>query len=109
MKLFVRGFIISFFFALLFSFFPKTASAATIPYTITLGVSGRSPNPVGETFFRTDLTVNYQSGSIVLSSKPDGTGNTLVDDAIEMVITVTQPNGHSSTFVHSYETGCVIR
>lgn len=106
MRLFFRSLIILLFLSLLSIIYPNTVGAATIPYTITLGVPVRSPNPVGETFLTTNLTVNYQSGSIVLSSKPDGTGNTLVDDAIEMVITVTQPNGSSSTFRHSYQTGC---
>ncbi len=105
MRLFARS-LVFILFIFLSIIFPKIASAATIPYTITLGVPVRSPNPVGETFFTTNLTINYQSGSIVLSSKPDGTGNTLVDDAIEMVVTVTKPNGSSSTFIHSYETGC---
>ena len=106
MRLFARSLLVFFLFIFLWVICPNTVNAATIPYTITLGVPVRSPNPVGETFLTTNLTVNYQSGSIVLSGKSDGTGNTLVDDAIEMVVTITKPNGSSSTFTHSYETGC---
>ncbi len=88
----------------LFLFFPQLASATIIPYTITTGIPGYRPHHNGITFFETDLSINFQSGNIVLSSKHDSTGNTIVDDAIR--ITVIGPDNITRTYTHYYNNGC---
>ncbi len=99
----LRAFFLS---LLLFFFFPQLARAAVMPYTITTGIPASQPPFRGATFFTTDLTINYQMGNILLSLNPNGTGNTLVDDAVE--IKVIRPNGSILTFTNSYQVGCVV-
>lgn len=74
--------------ALVFSF-PQMVQAATIPYPITSGIPVKSILR-GETFFTTNFSINYNTGQIFLSLNPNGTGNTVVDDAIEII--ATRPN-----------------
>lgn len=91
---------------IIFLFFSQLANAAIISHTITTGIPASAPPFRGATFFTADLTINYQTGNIFLSLNPDGTGDTLVDDAIE--ITVTQPNSAVRQFTNSYQIECVI-
>lgn len=84
---------------LLLFYFESNVIAATIPYTITEGIPGQ-PVPRDSVFYTTEFKVNYQSGRILLSANPDGTGNTQVDDAISM--TVLRPNGTTGFFDHFY-------
>lgn len=91
---------------ILFTFlmiFASDAFAATLPYFITSNI-GPIPIYRGATFFTKDITINYESGDMVLSSNDDGIGNTLVDDAIE--ITVTRPDNTIATFNYGYHAGC---
>lgn len=99
----VKNFISVIFTFLLFLFFAFPANAATSSYTITTGIPARFAVR-GETFFTKNITLNYQSGNIVFSALQDGTGSTFIDDAIE--ITVTKPNGTTTKFINSYQTGC---
>lgn len=84
--------------------FPKDIFAATISYTVTPEIPIHSAPCTGCEFFTTNLSINYQSGNILLSSQPDGTGVTLVDDAIE--IQILRPNNTTSTLKISYQDGC---
>lgn len=59
----------------------------------------------GVSFFSTDTVVNYNGGPVILSANQDGTGNIWVDDKI--IITVTHPDGSTSTFTDIYYgSGC---
>lgn len=87
-----------------FSFLPQQVIAVTIPYTITTGIPGYRPPYNGITFFETDLTVNFQTGKIILSGQPDGTGNTIVDDAINII--VKGSDNITRTYTHYYNNGC---
>ncbi len=84
---------------------PISAQAFTTPpvYEITPGI-GLSPALKGLTFFFKDFSLEYNGGKIILSSKPDGTGATVVDDAIE--ITVTRPDGTKVRYTYDYSGGC---
>ena len=74
-------------------------------YTITTGIPNTPVPYKGAIFLTTDLNLNYQTGdNIWLSSQADGTGSTIVDDAIEII--VTRPNGTTARFNHSYPTYC---
>lgn len=82
---------------------PRPSIAATIPYELTSGIPV-TPVKKGEIFLETSFTINYQSGDVILSSNPDGTGQTQVDDAIQ--IKILQPNGKILSYNHSYEIYC---
>lgn len=59
----------------------------------------------GETFFDQTFTVRYSgSGAVVLSANADGTGNILVDDAVDVI--VTPPSGPAVTTTHDFSGGC---
>lgn len=81
-------------------FLQKDVFAATSSYIITEGIPGRPALIRGETFFSKDTTINYQSGQMILSSNPDGTGSTTVDD--EMEIKVTHQDGTTSKNIFDY-------
>lgn len=81
------------------TFGSQKAFAATIPYAITTGIPA-IPVTRGVTFFTTEFIVNYQTGRIILSANSDGTGNTQVDDMIEII--VTRPDGTIRSFNHFY-------
>ncbi len=98
-------FLLTFF--ILFSFFivfPTISSAATIPYTITEGIPGQKPTV--PTFLTVNFDVNFQSGQIIFSGNPDGTGNTSVDDAA-LVWVVKRPDGTSASQTFNYSNGCM--
>lgn len=79
--------------------FSSKAFASNIPYVITTGIPPTSVAR-GSIYFTTQYKLNYQSGKIFLSLNPDGTGNTMVDDSIEIV--VTNPDGKIKSFNYSY-------
>lgn len=59
----------------------------------------------GSNFFTRVFEINFSGENIMLSSNPDGTGDTWVDDAIE--INVTHEDGSGATpLVHDYSQGC---
>ncbi|MCA9910109.1 MAG: hypothetical protein KC519_15735, partial [Anaerolineae bacterium] len=89
-------------------FLTTTTQSANIiqVYLITEGIPGQSVTTRGEVFFSYDFSVSYAGGNMTLSANSDGTGNTLVDDAIEIV--VTRPDGSVVRFVHSYQSGCAV-
>ena len=90
--------------ALFMIILPRSAIAATIPYTITTGIPGQSTAP-GATFLTVNFSVDYWSGQIVFSGNPDGTGNTSVDDAA-VVWVVKRPDGTSASITFRYDNGC---
>jgi murein DD-endopeptidase MepM/ murein hydrolase activator NlpD len=93
-----------FFSAIVVLFFPPIVLAATIPYLITPGITAYQISKTGETFYEKDLTIQYVSGKIIFSSNPDGTGDTFVDDAIEM--TITKQGGTAQKFIQNYQNNC---
>ncbi|MDO8639083.1 MAG: hypothetical protein Q7R43_05910, partial [Candidatus Daviesbacteria bacterium] len=98
-------FLLTFFILLsFFIVFPTISSAATIPYTITEGIPGQRPTV--PTFLTVNFDVNFQSGQIIFSGNPDGTGNTWVDDAA-LVWIVTRPDGTSASRTFNYSNGCM--
>ncbi|MBI4037413.1 alpha/beta hydrolase, partial [Candidatus Daviesbacteria bacterium] len=84
--------------------FPAPVNAANIPHNITPAIPV-TPSSTGATFFTTNLTVNYQSGNIILSSQPNGTGNVQVDDGLD--ITVTRPDGTTISATKTYHSNCM--
>ena len=84
--------------------FAESSLAATLPYTITEGIPGQSTIP-GATFLIVDLSIDYQSGQMIFSGNPDGTGSTGVDDAA-MVWVVERPDGTSASVTFRYDNGC---
>lgn len=95
---------LSFFFSPLFL---KSSYAATIPYTITTGIPLSPFIPIpGLNFFTTEFKINYQSGNVFLSLSPDGTGQTLVNDYLE--INITRPDGTTKFFSLTYPDGFCI-
>lgn len=103
LKLFVKTFAISAIFLFLI-ILPQSAIAATIPYTITTGIPGQ-PVTGGATFLTVNFNIDYQSGQIIFSGNPDGTGNTWVDDAA-IVWVVRRPDGTSDSITYRYDNGC---
>lgn len=100
-KQFFVWIVLSIFFLFLF---PKQISAATIPYTITSGITGEL-GPQGRTILTVNFDVNYQNGQIIFSGNPDGTGNTVVDDAA-LIWVVKRPDGTSASTTFRYDNGC---
>lgn len=82
---------------------PSIVQAATNPYTITTGIPNQSISK-GQTFLTLDLSISYQTGEIIYASEMDGTGNTSVDDAAEII--VTHPDQTISKIVFEYHGGC---
>src|SRR5260221_4886665 len=64
----------------------QAVSAKTLSYPIVSQMSARPAGGPGEVFFTTTFPVNYQSGQMVLSSNPDGTGFIWVDDEMEVIV-----------------------
>lgn len=97
-----------FLYVLIFTFVILTGNqpvfAATIPYTITTGIPGQSTTP-GATFLTVNFSIDYQSGQMIFSGNPDGTGSTGVDDAA-MVWVVERPDGTSASVTFRYDNGC---
>ena len=89
------------FFIFLFSTIPSYAS--TTSYLVTQGFEGTYPNTSGFVYFYKNTFMNYQSGDIVLSSTPDGTGDVNIGDVIQFM-TISAPN----YFTHSGEEQCLI-
>ncbi len=75
------------------------ASAYQIAFPITNSIPSMPVNK-GAVFFSTELKLNYQTGKIILSQNPDGTGSTQVDDYL--TITVRRPDGSIKSFNHFY-------
>lgn len=89
-------------FCIFFLVKPDLTFASTLSYTITTGIPGMAVTR-NAVFYTTEFKVNYQSGRIIFSSNPDGTGNTQVDDVINM--TILRPNGTITSFSHYYPSG----
>ena len=83
---------------------PQSAFAVTLPYTITTGIPGQSTTP-GATFLTVNFSIDYQSGQIIFSGNPDGTGETGVDDAA-VVWVVKRPDGSSVSATFRYDNNC---
>ena len=79
------------------------ASGGT-PIGITGGVGDRLAASVGEIFFEADFSVDYSGGSVMLAGKPNGTGNTEVDDVL--IITVIGPDAIARSYVFDYSRNC---
>ncbi|OGE45843.1 hypothetical protein A3E67_03565 [Candidatus Daviesbacteria bacterium RIFCSPHIGHO2_12_FULL_38_25] len=103
LKYFAKIFVISTI-TLLTVILPQSAVAATIPYTITTGIPGQSTTS-GATFLTVNFNIDYQSGQMIFSGNPDGTGSTGVDDAA-MVWVVKRPDGTSASVTFRYDNGC---
>ena len=86
---------------LLLLLLPRSAFAVTIPHQITPGIPGHIST--GLNFFDQSFNIFYESGKVIISSNPDGTGNTQVDDAL--TLTVIRPDGTNSFFSHFYPNG----
>ncbi len=84
--------------------FPSPINAATLPYTITTGIPGQSTTK-GATFLTVNFSINYQSGQMIYSGNPDGTGNTSVDDAA-IIWVVERPDGTSASTTIRYDNNC---
>lgn len=85
-----------------------TAHAAA-PLT-TVSITGGIPEaPAGERtnlFFRATFWVYYDGvHPVVLSSAADGSGNTYVDDALELYI--IHPDKTTAYYSHTYSEGCI--
>ena len=82
----------------------ESSEPVSLPYKITdaFGVPDITP---GATFFTSQFMVNYQDETIMLSGAADGTGDTSVNDGIEII--VTHPDGSTETFFHNYAPGCI--
>lgn len=81
------------------------ARAETTYYLITEEISPYLISSRGITFFDKTFIINYTSGDVWLSSTPNGTGNILVDDVLDVFI--TNPNGTLSLlFGKNFSNGC---
>ncbi len=103
LKLLAKTFAISAIFLFLI-ILPQSAVAATLPYTITTGIPGQPTTP-GATFLTVNFSIDYQSGQIIFSGNPDGTGETGVDDAA-MVWIIKRPDGSSASATFRYDNNC---
>lgn len=84
--------------------FAQQPSFTTPPvYEITPGIPSVPTSP-RLTFFFLEFDLDYKGGKVLFSSKPDGTGDTRVDDAA--MINVRKPNGVWKAFDHPYTTNC---
>ena len=81
-------------------------SATTIPYLITNPIPSAPVTTPGQTFLETDLTVNYQSGEIVLSKDTPPLFIPEINDAIEIV--VTHPDQSVENFNYLSNLDCLI-
>ncbi len=96
--------LITFIVGIFFFLLPFPSYAATTSYQITPGIPVKPVLFRGEPFFGKSITVDYQSGKIIFALNSDGTGDTIVDDRVE--IKVTKPNGATSSFINAYPVGC---
>lgn len=98
MKYLIQFIVLAFLFLFLT---PVNSLAANIPYLITEEIPTQiNPGNPGGTFFAKEFEINFSSGIVVLSSNSDGTGQTQVNDAIEIV--VIRPNGTYNWFNRTY-------
>ncbi len=96
-------FVLSYIFLLIA--FPSHAS--TKSYLVTQGFEGTYSYTTGYVFFYQNTVVNYQSGDIVLSSTPDGTGDVNIGDAVKFGVQPTD-SALPSYFTHYGEEQCII-
>lgn len=108
MRLLSLKLILSLLFFLFFSWpvFAQQPTFTTPPtYQITTGIQG-TPVPLrGYTFLVVNADIDYQGGKVMLSSNPDGTGNTFVDDAID-IFSVSPSGSLTRIFQHVYNAQC---
>lgn len=99
--LFIFVFLISLYFV------PSKSLAATRSWEITTGIPPDAGGGGGYTFpFLTKIfDINYEGGQFIVSSSPDGTGSTYVDDG--MRITSHYPGGGYLAWGHIYVNGGV--
>lgn len=77
----------------------------SLPHQITEIIPQRRVVESGEVFFKTEFIVDYQGETVFFSESADGTGETQVDDGIDIV--VTHAEGSSASFSHNYAPGCI--
>ncbi len=85
---------------------PSMASAAgtTSSIQVTGDTGALVPPQPGAVFIDTTVDVGYSGGPVLISSTPDGTGSTVVDDVMQ--VDITRPDGTVSTYTHDYSNGC---
>lgn len=89
---------------------PSNVAAATIPHLVTSGIANKPVSVQGETFFETDLIVEYESGDVLISKNADGSMLHQVfeiKDAIELII--TRPDSSVEVFRWSFNPDCTIQ
>ena len=89
----------------LFTAFPSFSS--TKSYLVTEGFEGTYPYTYGYVFLYKNTFMNYQSGEIILSSTPDGTGKVNIGDEVKFGVQNTE-NALPSYFTHYGEEQCII-
>lgn len=73
-------------------------------YLITNGIAYNPISYVGQSFFTTSTIVDFQSGTVILSLNPDGTGDIMVDDAMDLY--VTHADGTTSEHTIDFTFNC---
>jgi len=77
----------------------------TVGFSFTGGVENRpTVTGPGEVFLNARFLIDYDGGSVTLSSNSDGTGNIVADDVVQ--VRVKRPNGTVATFTHDFSNGC---
>jgi hypothetical protein len=71
---------------------------------VTAGIPGFAVSQVGTMYFKANFDLLVGSGPVILAGLQDGTGTTAVDDVV--VITITRPDGTTTTWKHDYSNGC---
>lgn len=77
----------------------------SFPVYVTPAIPQRPVIAKGEIFFTTEFRVRYVEGRVVLSSNPRGDGSVFVDDGLS--VTVTHPDGTSSTRLFDLSNSCL--
>jgi hypothetical protein len=74
------------------------------PISFTGGIRFRIPAASPEVFYEASFSVNYTGGPVILSAKPNGEGDTMVDD--KLIITVIGPDSIVRTYTKDYGNNC---
>lgn len=98
------GFTLLFLFLLTPTFTADTVFAVSIDYKITDPIPGARVPRRGYVFKDITIDIPYETGSLIVSSNPDGTGDTIVDD--RLILDVTHPDNTKSTNNYAYHVGC---
>lgn len=73
-------------------------------YLITNGIPYEPISRTGQSFFASNATVDFQSGTLVLSANADGTGDIMVDDVMDLQ--VTHADGTTSAHTIDFTFSC---